>query len=357
MYSLALATTAAAAVLAGSSAMPLMKHHGNKHDAHSDSSPVQVFILMGQSNMLGMGKIAGDTNGTLEFAVKTEHKYPYLWDEATGDWAVSETVRNVFIMGSGNASFSQSKLQHNEFMTVTGSTIGPELGIGSALSNYSSSPTMTLKSCIGDRALGWDLLPPGSDSFDYTNPSNTSQVWTYAGYHQSPSRWEKGTTPVPIGWEAGEQYDGDTNRSAVILGDIGTYYPNATNYEVTGFFWWQGDRDSRDMALAGRYEQNLVKLIKTLRAQFNAPNAKFVTASLGQTVKGDTDGGGLILDAMLAVDGTSGKYPEFKGNVAAVYTHPLSMGGSSGAHYNGNAETYMNVGEAMGQAMVELLKQ
>ena len=49
------------------------------------------------------------------------------------------------------------------------------------------------------------------------------------------------------------------------------------------------------------------------------------------------------------------RYPEFKGNVAAVYTHPLSMGGSSGGHYNGNAETYMNVGEAMGQAMLDLL--
>ena len=33
-------------------------------------------------------------------------------------------------------------------------------------------------------------------------------------------------------------------------------------------------------------------------------------------------GGGLILQAMEAVaDGT--KYPEFKGNVATVYTHPL----------------------------------
>ena len=47
---------------------------------------------------------------------------------------------------------------------------------------------------------------------------------------------------------------------------------------------------------------------------------------------------------------------EFKGNVAAVYTHPLSLGGSSGAHYNGNAETYMNVGQAMGEAMVEMIK-
>ena len=67
-------------------------------------------------------------------------------------------------------------------------------------------------------------------------------------------------------------------------------------------------------------------------------------------------GGGAILDAMLPVDGESGKYSEFKGNVAAVYIHPLSRGGSSGSHYDGNAETFMNVGEAMGKAMVKLLE-
>lgn len=330
------------------------------------AKPVQVFILMGQSNMLGEGKRSpSTTNGTLEYAVMEEHKYPYLWDQRTGNWTIRDDVRNVFIMGSGNASFAQSTLENNEWMTAGPSnkraTIGPELGIGFTVGDYITSTgaangTMILKGCIGDRALGWDLLPPGSPGFDYTDPTNASLVYTYAGYHQSPERWIKGTTPVPANWEAGEQYDGDTSRMATILGNLTTYYPGATDYEVAGFFWWQGDRDSRDMALAGHYEINLVKLIKTLRAQFNAPNAKFVTASLGQTVQGATDGGGLILDAMEAVDGKSGKYPEFKGNVACVYTHPLSMGGSSGAHYNGNAETYMNVGQAMGEAMVNLLK-
>ena len=73
------------------------------------------------------------------------------------------------------------------------------------------------------------------------------------------------------------------------------------------------------MGLASHYEQNLANFIKTVRKTFNAKDdAPFVTASLGQTVKGDhTSGGGKILDAMLAVDGSSGKYPEFKGNVAA----------------------------------------
>jgi hypothetical protein len=101
----------------------------------------------------------------------------------------------------------------------------------------------------------------------------------------------------------------------------------------------------------------LVRLIHTLRTvTFDAPEAKFVCATLGQTEKGATGTQGQILDACLAVDGTSGKYPAFKGNVAAVYTHPLSKGGSSSSHYDGNAETYMNIGEAMGTAMVELFK-
>ena len=85
--------------------------------------------------------------------------------------------------------------------------------------------------------------------------------------------------------------------------------------------------------------------------------AQFVTASLGQSVPTDTtSGAGLILEAMEAVSNAT-KYPEFKGNVATVYTHPLlNSPGSSGGHYGDDANTYMNVGEAMGKAMVMLLK-
>ena len=152
------------------------------------------------------------------------------------------------------------------------------------------------------------------------------------------------------------QYDGDISRATTVLDELEKYYPGANKFEVAGFFWWQGDRDSRSAALSSRYEKNLVHLIHQLRSDFKAPHAKFVCATLGQTEKGSTDNGGKLLDAMFAVDGTSGKYPEFNGNVATVYTHPLSKGGNSGSHYGGNAETYMNVGEAMGEAMVKLLK-
>jgi hypothetical protein len=75
--------------------------------------------------------------------------------------------------------------------------IRPELGIGFALGNYTSDPMMTLKSCIGGRSLGWDLLAPTQKSFDYTDPA-TKTVYTYAGYHQSPNKWKKGTTPKQV---------------------------------------------------------------------------------------------------------------------------------------------------------------
>ena len=315
------------------------------------SKPVQVYILLGQSNMLGFGKIKpakGKTEGSLTHAVNSKKLYPYLVDD-DGNWTERKDVRNVRVMGSGLGGM---RLFNNEWMTIKGK-IGPEIGIGHHVGEAVDAPVMILKSCIGNRALGWDLLPPGGEGSEFTDSKGVT--WVHPGYKGSPERWKKGEAPKPIKWYAGMQYDGDIARAKKVLAELDKYYPDAKSYEVAGFFWWQGDRDSRSEALSSRYEQNLVLLIKQLRKEFESPNAKFVCASLGQTKRGDTGNGGKLLDAMFAVDGDSGKYPEFKGNVAAVYSHPLSKGGSSGGHYGGNAETYMNVGEAMGKAMVQLM--
>ncbi len=372
------------------------------------SKPVQVYILLGQSNMLGFGKIEagkGKPEGSLTYAVKDKSLYPYLVDDA-GEWTERKDVRNVRVMGSGLGGMRQF---NNEWMTIKKGKIGPEIGIGHYVGNAVDAPVLILKSCIGNRALGWDLLPPGGEGFEFTDSKGTT--WVHPGYKGSPEKWKKGEEPKPIKWYAGMQYDGDIARAKKVLSQLDKYYPGtkkpdevpdealrleksiaslrtlmsngqftekaqehldkklaegreklaklrvaAKGYEVAGFFWWQGDRDSRSEALSSRYEKNLVLLINQLRKEFHAPTAKFVCATLGQHKKGDDGNGGKMLEAMFNVDGKSGKYPEFKGNVATVYTNPLSKGGASGSHYGGNAETYMNVGEAMGKAMVELLK-
>ena len=61
------------------------------------SRKVKVFIIMGQSNTLEMGKVKGDKDGTLEYAVKTEKLYPFMIDDA-GNWTTRKDVRNVSVM-------------------------------------------------------------------------------------------------------------------------------------------------------------------------------------------------------------------------------------------------------------------
>ncbi len=348
------AAASATAPAAAATALPgeLPDPDGKEADM---SRPVKVFILLGQSNMLGAGKVAGDKDGTLEHAVKTENLYPFLADDA-GNWTERKDVRNVRVMVGRGGGMG---VHNNEWMTVKGRTIGPELGIGHHLGNLLDEPVMILKSCIGNRSLGWDLLPPGSKGYEFEDEDRKTggmKTWVYAAYKESPMKWEKGTTPEPIGWYAGKQYDDDIANAKKVLAELDTYYPGAKNHQIAGFFLWQGDKDRYDAGHASRYEQNLVRLIEQLRKDFDAPDAKFVCATLGQTEKGATGNEGLILDAQLAVDGNSGKYPQFKGNVATVYSKPHCHGGASNSHYGGNAKTYMDVGLAMGEAMVKLLQ-
>ena len=159
--------------------------------------PVQVYILMGQSNMLGFGKLKGG-DGALEHAVKEKGLYPYLVDDE-GNWTVRQDVRNVRVMGSGTGGMRQF---NNEFMTITGGNIGPEIGIGHHVGHATKEPVLVLKSCIGNRSLGWDLLPPGSEQYEYEGK-------IYAGYKESPDAWDKGTDPKSIEAPSGsEDWDG-----------------------------------------------------------------------------------------------------------------------------------------------------
>ncbi|MFU8781261.1 MAG: sialate O-acetylesterase [Kiritimatiellia bacterium] len=299
------------------------------------SKPVQVFILMGQSNMLGFGKTLGNEEKTLENAVKQQGLYPYLVD-ADGNWITRKDVRNVRVM-----NFKDHK---NQWMTIDSANIGPEIGIGWHLGNIIDAPVLILKSCIGNRSLGWDLLPPGTPSFDGE-----------PGYRGTPQNPEMAEEKPAAGWYAGKQYDDDIGSAKQVLENLDKYVPGAKDYEVVGFFWWQGDKDMRNNTHSKHYEANLVRLIEALRKDFNNPNAKFVAATLGQTSLTTGGGQGLIRDAKFALEDPQ-KHPELKGHYAAVFANPLSKGGSSSGHYNGHAQTYMNVGEAMGWAMAQLLQ-
>jgi len=314
------------------------------------NKPVQVFIMMGQSTMLGFGQPApASTKGTLAHYVKNEGKYPYLVDDQ-GKWTQRKDVRYVFAMHNRGSM----QINNNDWLgPVDKGRFGPELGAGYVLGEVIDAPVMMLKVCIGNRSLGWDLLPPGSERFKYDG-------FEYAGYKESPSKWPIGKQPEdkPHGWYAGKQYDDDVANAKTVLKNLSKYYPGAKGYEVAGFLWWQGHKD-QNPAHAWRYEHNLINLIAALRKDFDAPDAPFVAATVAFEGN-DLGGHGLtVLAAQMQLNDWN-KHPHLKGNAAAFDARPFWRSAdespkNQGYHYNHNGATYMDVGLYLGAVMADLL--
>lgn len=333
----------------GSSSPDLPREISRPDDQAADQTKkVKVFILMGQSNMVGMGDIEPlGTPGTLTTLTKNEKKYPYLVDDA-GMWT---SRRDVYYYDA------RTKKGGPLTATANGSAIGPELGFGYVLGQVLAEPVLVLKSCIGNRSLGWDLLPPGSEPFQ----APVSQVnRTYAGYKDTPEWWVEGEPKRVVNWYAGKQYDEDLTNAKAALANLASIYPDyqGQGYEIAGFVWWQGHKDHLDAVYAERYEQNLVRLIASLRKDYEAPSAKFVVAT-GCGNPGREGLGLKLAEAQLAV-GDATQYPAHAGNVKSVDSRDLWRDAAvspknQGYHYNRNAETYLEVGVWLGWATAGLL--
>jgi alpha-galactosidase len=331
------------------------------------NKPVKVYIMSGQSNMVGMGDVSGTASGLLDTITKRENKFPNLLTASNG-WT---TRSDVLYKGVISDTWSGP-------LTVADGSIGPELGFGHVMGWYHDEPVLLIKSSIGNRALGWDFRPPGSPQYDYSNG------YTYPAYGGSPERWLAGTTPVPIAWCAGFQYDqcflneadmsplalasgaGGTNVVDV-LDNFATNYPQwaTQGFEIAGYVWWQGNRDiGTGPPYTEQYEANMVQFIKQLRAYYaNRYPGKCSTTTpfVLATGCGDpqTSGNGLVVaNGQLAVSDPA-RHPEFAGNVKTMdirgYWRDVSVSpANQGYHYNRNAETYMLTGDALGRGMIEL---
>ncbi|MFU8848082.1 MAG: PA14 domain-containing protein [Opitutales bacterium] len=323
--------------------------------------PFKITYLNKNANGLGWHARL-DIPGTLNTLVRQEGKFQYLVDDQgnfvpRGDvWykgVVTATANKWLDIGCGASNKS----------------IGPELSFGHLVGDHHEAPVLILKASQGNRSLSWDFLPPGSERFEHTEADGTT--WIYAGYKDSPNRWEKGTEPQPVNWYAGKQYDDCFDAAKEVLANFDKSFPHwaGRGYEIAGFAWWQGHKDGGEQGTgsaglaAQRYEQNLVTLINTLRKEFDAPGAPFVVATCGFGGGKSWNPGSsadTIFQAQMNVSDPA-KHPAFKGTVNSVDTRPFYRPPevsprNQSFHYHGNAETYMLVGEAMGKAMLELRK-
>ena len=333
------------------------------------AAPLKVYLLLGQSNMEGHGVVVQEDkqhtqNGTLFYAVKS-YKRPADWPLC--DTATAATNRcgcdakgadfsalvnsssgdgwnqnpNVWVDYFGKAGDSWGTVRNGPLQPGFGfdgkNTLGPELGIGTELGkqdgrNPPGTKVLLLKVAWGGTSLAVDWRPPSS------------------------------------GGEIGWCYSNTTTHVQEVLKDLTTVYPDydaKEGFELVGWFWHQGWNDGCTVDMSAEYQKNMANLIRDLNNEFSVIT-KGAKLFVSIAVQGTSGGWGHQPDRRLEViEGqyNVSTYPEFEGTVGAVETRgfwrdyaetgngPINQG----YHWNGNAESYLYVGTAAGQAMQGLV--
>ncbi|MCH7228462.1 sialate O-acetylesterase [Haloferula sp. A504] len=325
------------AVVEEGSAVKLTK--GKRHEL------AITYAKGGGSGALWMEKVDLEGMGDLRWAVEKLGRFPYLLDEK-GEWTVRHDVMlNDAYMGKGKSDPLSAP--------ACGPSFGPELGFGYVMGEFHDEPVIVMKADIGNRSLGWDILPPGSESYTYEGTN-------YPGYKEQLDADGKVVKWDGEGWYAGKQYDEYTAAIRAVLDNFDEKYPEYADqgFEVAGFVWWQGHKDGPNPGHNANYEKNLVNLIKAWRKEFEAPEAKWAIATVGFEGENMPEHYVKILEAQKAVADPE-RHPDLAGTVKTIDTRPFWRGPevspkNQNYHYHHNGETYMLTGDALGRAMVEL---
>jgi len=294
---------------------------------------LKVFILAGQSNMVGFGTVLGDKPGTMQYHLKNDpDKYNHL--TLKGEPIVR---KDVYVVNLSNPGKQKEAGYLDTNFGAQANHIGPEYGFGWVVGEYYKDPVLIIKCSWGGRSLVHNFLPPSVE--DYPIPQEDG--------------------------DKGFQYAEVIRHVKEVTGNLKKYYPDygGGGYEIVGFGWHQGWNDRISQPAVDVYERNLTALIKDLRKDLGVKDMPFVSANTGMSGWDVPERYRAKVtkhvEAQLAV-GDPKKHPEFAGTVAGVETRGFARTkeqSPSGQefHWNRNWESYYLIGDAMGRAMVGLV--
>jgi hypothetical protein len=286
-------------------------------------SKVRVFILAGQSNMEGYGTIEDAENNPGSLIDIIENDVDGNWDEIgeLGNWNSLEdayiyfandgdTIRTNVTVGQGNGP----------------NLIGAELMFAHQLDEYYEEPILIIKTAWGGKNLAVDFRPPSA------------------------------------GGETGEYYNTMIQTIEEVTQSLETEFPDigTTDFEISGFTWFQGWNDGASDSFLNEYESNLYHLVNDVRNNLETPALPVVIANSGQG--GFEPISDLWVQDMqnivsVAQENVGCNDDDYGGKVGFVETKQYYLNSSISPtnaiyHYNNNALTYLNIGKAMGNEMI-----
>ena len=292
----------------------------------TSANKMKVFILVGQSNMVGHGEINPiGTPGTLAYTYNNDPEtYAHLKNGSS--WSVRDDAWIWY-----NRDGTLVKGGHTVGYGVDANNIGPELQFGHAMGQHYGQKVLLIKTAWGGKSLQTDFRPP-SAGWDFDVPGKAGDK----GYYFT-------------------EMLKDVLDATVNLQTHFPAYNPADGFEIAGFAWHQGFNDLISTSASAEYEANMEKFIKDLRLAVGVPNLPFVIATTGQS---DPVSYSTLEQAQLAMENFT-KYPAFNGNVAVVDAKPFWIPVSSspadeGYHWNRNAKTYCMIGDALAGEMLGL---
>ncbi|MFP6769901.1 MAG: sialate O-acetylesterase, partial [Planctomycetaceae bacterium] len=182
--------------------------------------------------------------------------------------------------------------------------IGPELGFGLLLEKKLDAPILLIKTSWGGKSLHYNFRPPS------------------AGVYELSEKEKAGDKVEEIKKNVGLNYRMMNEAVHAVLRDLGKHHPEydaKAGFEMAGFVWFQGFNDQFSPAFRDNYKDNMIHFVKDVRKEYKTPKMPFVIGVLGTNRTAE----GVGKNAVSLAQRAAAKAPEFKGNVASVESYEV----------------------------------
>lgn len=297
-------------------------------NALSQSGPLKVFILAGQSNMEGHAKVE-----TIDYIGDDKKSKPLLnlMRTKSGKDRVCKNVWISYLTGIGDRNgegFGKLTTGYGSRSNPAqdGGKIGPEFTFGLVLDKAIKEPILIIKTAWGGKSLHTDFRPPSAGPYKF----NDKQLEKFAKQNKDIDKIRADKIAA-----TGKYYRYMIDHVKHVLSDIKRIYPKYNKrrgFELSGFVWFQGfndlvDRDTYpDREKPGGYDQYsdcLSAFVRDVRSDLKTPKLPFVIGVIG--VEGPLEDMGrykLVHGNFRAAMAAPAQKREFKNNVRAVQTWP-----------------------------------